>query len=215
MLYYVGLDVREYSDTSQWTNQAHFPLKLSGNFPRGTVMLFSTHSSTKMVFCLCSKSLFSQLAASTGETEHILQTSMRNTLTKQTTNSEHGYRNADNVSLFFFISFPLPPSSNTVSVIVYHLVLGIFCCSVWMFRSFPWVLRGKKILAAFHIDSPRLQDLEPFSLPNNGPPLPFIISLCLPLFLLLPFLLLFFIKTSAKRELCGLLLCARGKGALD
>lgn len=49
---------------------------------------------------------FSQLAASTRETEHILQTSMRNTLTKQATNSKHGYRNADNVSIFFSCLFP-------------------------------------------------------------------------------------------------------------
>lgn len=41
-------------------------LMLSGkNFSRGTVILSSTHSSTKVVFCLCSESPFSQLAAST------------------------------------------------------------------------------------------------------------------------------------------------------
>ncbi len=103
------------------------PLKLSGNFSRGTVILFSTHSSTKMVFCLCSKSLFSQLAASTGETEHILQTSMRNTLTKQTTNSEHGYRNADSISLFFSSLFPC-----------LHLViryLSLFVIWSWAFSA--------------------------------------------------------------------------------
>lgn len=44
-----------------------------------------------------------------------------------------------------------------------------------------------------------LRDLESFSLPNNSTPLPFITYTCLPLLLLLPFLLLFFIKTSANR----------------
>lgn len=92
------------------------PFMLSGNFSRGTLILSSTHSSTKVVFCLCSKFLFSQLAASTGETEHILKTSMRNTLTKQTTNSEHGYRNADIVSLFFFISFPHQGTTTVYSI---------------------------------------------------------------------------------------------------
>lgn len=144
------------------------PLMLSGNFSRGIVILSSTHSCTKVMFCLCSKSLFSQLAASTGETEHILQTSMRNTLTKQTTNSEQGYRNADNVSLFFFISFPLSP---TRYYGIYHCLsfcLGyflLFCVNV---QKFPMGADGKKkILAAFHIDSPRLQDLESFCPPEH------------------------------------------------
>lgn len=103
------------------------PLMLSGKFSQGTVIPSFTHSSTKVVFCLCSKSLFSQLAASTGETEHILQTSMRNTLTKQTTNSEHGHRSADNVSLsLFFISF------SPVSIQYY---LSLFVILSWAFSA--------------------------------------------------------------------------------
>lgn len=120
------------------------PFMLSGNFSRGTLILSSTHSSTKVVFCLCSKFLFSQLAASTGETEHILKTSMGNTLTKQTTNSEHGYRNADIVSLFFF--HLLSPSGNnyTVSVIVCHFVLFFFLLFCMNVQKFPMGADGKK-----------------------------------------------------------------------
>lgn len=101
---------------------------------------------------------FSQLAASTRETEHILQTSMRNTLTKQATNSKHGYRNADNVSIFFFMSFPLSLSEKKtmVSVIVCHFVLGMFSCFVWMFRSFPWVLMGKTDLGNILLRCPKV-----------------------------------------------------------
>lgn len=95
----------------------------SGNFSQGTLMLSYTHSSTKVLFCLCSKLLFSQPAASAGETEHILKTSMRSTLTKQTTNSEPRYRNADIVSPFYppLISFS-HLGTTTVSVIVCHFV---------------------------------------------------------------------------------------------
>lgn len=102
-------------------------LMLSGNFPRGTVILSSARSCTKVPFCLCSKSLFSQPAASTGEREHVLQTSMRNTLTKQTTNSQHGYRNADNVSLsLFLISFPLSPSGKNYRICQFVILSWVF-----------------------------------------------------------------------------------------
>lgn len=67
-----GCTVCEYPDTSQWTSQAHFlSHAFRKNFSRGTVILSSTHSSTKVVFCLCSESPFSQLAASTwGNRKH-------------------------------------------------------------------------------------------------------------------------------------------------
>lgn len=77
-----------------------------------------------------------------GIVEHNLQTSMRNTLTKQTTNSRHGYRNADNVSVLYFFSSSLFPC--LYPLLWYQSVFGIFCCSVWMFRSIPRVLMGKK-----------------------------------------------------------------------
>lgn len=69
----------------------------------------------------------------------------------------------------------------------------------------------KKILAAFHKDSPRLQGLQSFPLLQNGPTLPFISSPS-------PFNLNSSNFPSSKiqqREPCGLLLCAGGKGALD
>lgn len=43
--------------------------------------------------------------------------------------------------LFFHL---IPRLNPVLSVIVYNFVLAIFCCSVWMFRSFPWVLMGKR-----------------------------------------------------------------------
>lgn len=81
-----------------WSTVTYFDMQirraasvtLSANFSQGTVTSSSTHSSTKAVFCLCGELLFSEPAASAGETEHILKTSMRSTLTKQTTNDVSG-----------------------------------------------------------------------------------------------------------------------------
>lgn len=152
------------------------PLMLSGKktFSHGTVIPSFTHSSKKVMLCLCSKSLFSQLAASTGETEHILQTSMRNTLTKQTTNTVRRYRNADNVSLFCS-----PPP---VSVFYY---LSLFVILSWALSavlfecsnvSHGWWWGKKNPVNISSRLSPRLQDLESSSLLNRGPPLPFIVT---------------------------------------
>lgn len=115
----------------------------SGNFSQGTLMLSSTHSSTKVVFCLCSKLLFSQPAASAGETEHILKTSMRSTLTKQTTNSEPRYRNADIVSPFFPLSSPFPiwEQLRYLSLFVILSFILLFCMTV---HRLPMGADGKK-----------------------------------------------------------------------
>lgn len=42
--------------------------------------------------------------------------------------------------------FSVPPSrlSLLLSVIICHFVLGIICCSIWMFKCFPWVVTGKE-----------------------------------------------------------------------
>lgn len=136
----------------------HTSLMHSGNFSQGTTIPYFTCSSTKVVFCLCRKSLFLQLAASTGETEEILHRSLRNTLTKQTTNSEHGYRNAE-MSVFFFL-----PSLFQLHLVLYvsvcHHVLGIFCRYVWVLSSFPWILIGNTEPGNISIAVPRLQDIE-------------------------------------------------------
>lgn len=54
---------------------------------------------------------------------------------------------------------PFSPHLNpTLSVIVYLFVLGIICFSVWIFRHFPCGADGTKILARFHINTPRSSD---------------------------------------------------------
>lgn len=79
-------------------------------------------------------------------------------------------------SVFFFppIASPLSPSSTICLCLLSFIGLFLLC------EFSHGCLKEKKILATFHIDSPRLQDLESFSLPNSAPPLPFITSLCLP-----------------------------------
>lgn len=202
----------EHSYMCQWTNQAHISSHAfrKKNVSHGTVIPSFTHSSKKVMLCLCSKSLFSQLAASTGEREHILQTSMRNTLTKQTTNTVRRYRNADNVSLF---CSPLPSQSSTICHYL-SFCLGHYLLFYLNVQMFPMGGDGeRKILSTFLVDS--LQGYRTLSLPPSITQAHLCLSLSLFDFLYFSFCpSSSFHQNFTKRELCGLL-CAGGKGALD
>lgn len=202
----------EHSYMCQWTNQAHisshaFRKKKLFTWDRDTLFY---PLQQKVMLCLCSKSLFSQLAASTGEREHILQTSMRNTLTKQTTNTVRRYRNADNVSLF---CSPLPSQSSTICHYL-SFCLGHYLLFYLNVQMFPMGGDGeRKILSTFLVDS--LQGYRTLSLPPSITQAHLCLSLSLFDFLYFSFCpSSSFHQNFTKRELCGLL-CAGGKGALD
>lgn len=169
------------------------PLMLSGNFSRGTAIPSSIPTpAQKWCSAFVANPCFLNRLRPLGESR--TQTSMRNALTKWTTNSQHGYRNADNVSLLFFHLF------SPVSIRWYYCICH---CLSFCLGHFPAVLcecaevslgcwwgKKKEILAWQHFI---LSFTPSQTMPHLCLSSP---SFCL-LLLLLPFLLLFFIKTSA------------------
>ena len=114
-------------------------------------------------------------------------------------------------SVFFLFLFLLLSLDLALSVILCCFVFGIIILCVNI-QTVPMYADGKEIFFPFLFATPRLNDIESYSLPGGDPPLTFVTSLCLCLLLRLPFLL--FHQNFSKWELCGLL-CAGGKGALD
>lgn len=103
------------------------PLLLSRNFSPGTVIASFTDSTTKWCFVFVANPCFLIWLHTLGKIKQILQRSIKQTQTKQKTNSIHWYRKYRNMRFFVFFCFFFPL---------------LLCICVWT-QKFPWVLLGK------------------------------------------------------------------------